>query len=166
MQTLRGLARYNDWANQRVFDTCTAIDQGQLSDEARGTYGSVADTLAHLVEVEDIYLLMLQDRDPSELTQDETYLTHDTAWFAKRSQQLGQNYRTLLQAHDDAWLDGQFVVPWFGFPLSRRDGLLQVWTHSAQHRAQVLSALGAHGIDVPDVDYIFMLSLAQDESQN
>jgi uncharacterized damage-inducible protein DinB len=68
----------------------------------------------------------------------------------------------MLSRNDEAWLESTFSVPWFGFALSRRDGLLQVWTHSAQHRAQVLSALGSHDIEVPDVDYIFMLSLEPD----
>jgi len=163
MQTLRRLARYNGWANQRVFEACAALSPEQLAEIERGTVGSIGETLAHLVEVEDIYRLMLQGRDPGELTGDASYLTHDTPWFAGRSQQLGDEYQTLLNAHDDGWLQESFVVPWFGFALSRRDGLLQAWMHSAQHRAQILSALGTHGIDVPDVDYIFMLSLDQEQ---
>lgn len=165
MKTLRQLARYNAWANRRVFETCAAIPASQLDEAARGTVGSVGETLAHLVEVEDIYLLMLQGRDSGELTNDDSYLTHDTPWFAQRSIKLGGAYKSNLETQDEDWLDSSFTVPWFGFPMSRRDGLLQVWTHSAQHRAQILSVLGAHGIDVPDVDYIFMLSQEQDASQ-
>ena len=164
MQTLRRLARYNAWANEQVFDACTAVPPGQLSEEAKGTYGSVVETLKHLVEVEEIYLLMLRGGDPKSLGQD--YLQHDDAWFAGRSRALGEEYRELLANQDEAWLDEQFVVPWFGFALSRRDGLIQVWTHSAQHRSQILSALGSHGVDVPDVDYIFMLSFDQDGSKS
>ncbi len=164
MRTLLSLARHNTWANDRVFDACTAVPPGQLSDAAKGTYGSVVETLKHLVEVEEIYLLMLRGSDPKSLGKD--YLQHDAAWFAERSRALGEEYRALLANQDEAWLEDQFVVPWFGFALSRRDGLIQVWMHSAQHRSQVLSALGSHGVDVPDVDYIFMLSLEQDGSKS
>ncbi|MGA7669844.1 MAG: DinB family protein [Nitrolancea sp.] len=162
MQTLRRMARHNAWENARVFDTCAAIAPEQLSEEARGTYGSVGDTLAHLAEVEDIYLLMLRGDDVGQVTNDDSYMTHDTAWFANRSRELSDGYRETLESNNEAWLGETFVVPWFGFPITRRDGLLQVWMHSAQHRAQVLSALGSHGIEVPDVDYIYMLSLEQE----
>lgn len=165
MQTLLSVARYNAWANQRVFDACAAIAPDQLSEEARGTYGSVKETLAHLVEVEDIYLLMVRGDDLTKVTKDENYMSHDAAWFANRSRELGDGYRQMLDANDDDWLEETFVVPWFGFPITRRDGLLQVWMHSAQHRAQVLSALGSHGIEVPDVDYIYMLSLEKENQE-
>jgi uncharacterized damage-inducible protein DinB len=41
------------------------------------------------------------------------------------------------------------------------DGLIQVVGHSAQHRAQVLSVLGQHGVEVPDLDYVLMLREAR-----
>jgi uncharacterized damage-inducible protein DinB len=164
METLKCLARYNAWANRRVFDACDAVPVDLLSEEARGTYGSVAETLKHLSEVEEIYLLMLQGQDPKSLGDD--YQEHDTVWFSERSGTLGDEYGSLLTSHDASWLEGQFVVPWFGFPMTRRDGLLQVWMHSAQHRSQVLSELGSHGVDVPDIDYVYMLSLEQGAAQN
>jgi len=159
MQTLLDLARYNDWANQRVFDASKALSTADLSAEAKGTYGSVQETLAHLVEVEDIYLLMLQGGDVSKLTGDDSYMSHDTDWFANRSRELGAEYQALLAAKDQTWLSDLFTVPWFGFPMSHRAGLLQAWTHSAQHRSQILSELGSHGLETPDIDYIYMLSM-------
>jgi uncharacterized damage-inducible protein DinB len=166
MQTLRDLARYNSWANQRVFASATALSGAVLSAEARGTYGSVKLTLAHLVEVEDIYLLMLQGSDPSAVTGNDNYFAHDTVWFAQRSRDLGAVYDALLAAQDEAWLASLFTVPWFGFPMSRRAGLLQTWTHSAQHRSQILSELGSHGIETPDIDYVYMLSLEHEAAGN
>jgi uncharacterized damage-inducible protein DinB len=157
MQTLLNLAHYNAWANQRVFDTSAALSTAILSAEAKGTYGSVQETLAHLVEVEEIYLLMLQDADVNSWDSD-AFMGHDNAWFAQRSRALGAEYQALLAGNDESWLSDQFVVPWFGFPISHRDGLLQAWTHSAQHRSQILSELGSHGFQTPDIDYIFMRS--------
>ena len=161
MRTLLDLARYNAWANQRVFATSAALSSAVLSAEAKGTYGSVQETLAHLVEVEEIYLLMLQERNLQGWDSDE-FMTHDAAWFVQRSRELGTEYQSLLAGKDESWLSDQFVVPWFGFPISRRDGLLQAWTHSAQHRSQILSELGSHGLQPPDIDYIFMRSEEQE----
>lgn len=166
MQTLRELGRYNAWANQRVFDASKALTTAILSAEAKGTYGSVKLTLAHLVEVEDIYLLMLKGSDPSAVTGDDSYFSHDADWFAQRSRELGAEYQALLATQDNTWLADRFTVPWFGFPMSHRDGLLQTWTHSGQHRSQILSELGSHGIETPDIDYVYMLSLEQDAAGN
>jgi uncharacterized damage-inducible protein DinB len=164
MQTLLDLAHYNDWANSRVFDATAALSSAVLSAEAKGTYGSVQETLAHLVEVEEIYLLMLQGRDPQSFDSD-AFMAHDTVWFGNRSRELGAEYVALLEANSEDWLAGQFVVPWFGFPISHRDGLLQAWTHSAQHRSQILSELGSHGLQTPDIDYIFMLDQAREGAE-
>lgn len=165
LTTLLQLASYNAWANQRVFETCVAVSSDQLGEEAKGTYGSIAETLAHVVEVEDVYRLMLLGRDPKELTGGGDYMQHDAAWFAERSRQLGNEYVAMLDKRDSNWLESTFVVPWFDMTLTRRDGLLQTWMHSAQHRAQVLSTLGVLGFDVPDVDYIFMLTLERDAAE-
>ncbi|MGH2457769.1 MAG: DinB family protein [Chloroflexota bacterium] len=72
-----------------------------------------------------------------------------------------ENTLSHLMGVEDAYLAmirGQpLSVPWIKAPLTARDGLLQVLTHSGQHRAQVFSVLGARGIDVPGLDYVMML---------
>ena len=158
MRTLRQLARYNAWANARVFSLCETADPTLLAETDQGSIGSVEETLKHLVSVEDAYLTMLQDRDLQEaLGSREAYAAHDLAWFARRSAEVAQGYEALLSERDEIWLEGRMQVPWFDFPMTVRDGLLQAFTHSAQHRAQVLSVLGTRGVAVPDVDYVFMV---------
>ena len=157
METLRKLAEYDGWANQIVFKTVAAAANDQIEESDRGTFGSIRDTLTHLVGVAEAYLSMLQDSHPETgMGTEEEYFGHDLAWFGERAQQLSQGYADLLASHDNAWLETRFVIPWFSRPLSRRDGLIQVFTHSAQHRAQVLSALGSRGYQVPDVDYVML----------
>lgn len=151
MDTLRNLYAHHAWANARVFTTCRAVDRQRLDEQAPGTYGSLAQTLRHLVVVEDAYIHMLRG-DP--LDQIESRNEHDLEWFAERSTQLGQEYLAVLDRADASFLTAPLNVPWFDFPLTKHDGLLQVLSHSAQHRAQTLSVLGAHGVDVPDLDYV------------
>ena len=158
MRTLRQLARYNAWANERVFSLCENADPALLTETDQGSIGSVEETLKHLVSVEDAYLAMVQDRDLQEaLGSREAYAVHDLAWFARRSGEVAEGYAALLSGRDETWLDGRMQVPWFDFPMTVRDGLLQAFTHSSQHRAQVLSVLGTGGVAVPDVDYVFMV---------
>src|SRR5262249_10925031 len=151
--------RYNTWANGRVVDLCRSLDADLLRDDAGGTLGSVEGTLIHLVTVEESYLAMLQGRDlAAAFGSREEDRAHDLAWFLDRAACWADGYASLLDARDAAWLAQPLTVPWFGeLPLTMRDGLLQVFTHSTQHRAQVLSVLGARGITVPEMDYVFML---------
>ena len=158
MDTLRQLCRYNAWANRRVFDCCRAVDPAALGADARGTIGTIEETLKHLVRVEDVYLVMLRGEDPrTAMPPQEEYRRHDLAWFADRVEQVGRGYMALLEHADEPFLAAQFKIPWFERPISRRDGVLQALTHSAQHRAQVLSTLGERGLAVPDVDLVLML---------
>jgi len=158
METERRLVHYNAWANRRVFALCASVEGERLRETDGGSIGSIEQTLKHLVGVEDVYLQMLEGREPGGGfgSQDE-YFGHDIAWFRARSEEVADGYLALLDGRDEAWLEGTMRVPWFDFPMTLRDGLLQALTHSAQHRAQVFSVLGAQGVAVPDVDYVLMM---------
>jgi uncharacterized damage-inducible protein DinB len=157
VDSLRRLARYNTWANGRVWRIVGDVAPSLLDQRSGGTFGSVNSTLKHLVLVEDRFLAAARGRDPmEELGPPDAYLAHQLPWFADRLAVVGQSYQELLAAADDAFLAAALAGGrWVG--LDKRDGLLQVFTHSAHHRAHVLSALGEHGLQVPDIDYLIML---------
>ena len=71
----------------------------------------------------------------------------------------------LLESSTDDRLASPLNVPWFDFALTRRDGLIQVLSHSAQHRSQVLSWLSRQGIQTPDLDYVLMLRETHEASK-
>lgn len=151
MRTLQSLYAYNTWANARVFAVCREVDQPQLEEQAPGTFGTIAVTLQHLVVVEDVYARMLRD-EPLERV--DSRGDHDLDWLAERAAQLGGEYARMLAGAGASFYDEPLRVPWFDFALAKHDGLLQVLSHSAQHRAQVFSILGARGVEVPDLDYV------------
>jgi len=156
MRTLTDMFAYNTWANAQVFATCGAVDQTWLDAQAPGTYGTISETLMHMIQVESVYAIMLRDEPlPTREAQD-ALLAHDLAWYADTAARLGGVYAELASAHD-AYYAEPLHVPWFDFALTKHDGLLQVLSHSAQHRAQVFSVLGQHGIDVPNLDYVFFV---------
>jgi uncharacterized damage-inducible protein DinB len=85
------------------------------------------------------------------------YEAHDLAWFADRAEELAEDYDRLLTEVDEEFLRSEFKVPWFKAPMTRREGIMQAFLHSTQHRAQVMSALGDRGLAVPNLDYPVML---------
>ena len=162
METLRRLYPYNGWANARVLALCRDLPPEALTEDAAGTQGSIASTIKHLIAVEAFYLAILQGSDPTQgyATRDE-YFAHDIDWFFEQPAALADGYAQLLAASDEAALTRLIQLPWFGFPFTAHDGLVQVLMHSALHRAQLLSALGARGVAVPDLDYVLMLGETQ-----
>lgn len=161
MRTLADLYAYNTWANAQVFAVCRDLDQARLDENAPGTHGTLTDTLQHLVQVETAYALMLRDEPlPPREARDE-FFKHDLAWYAETTARAGQMYAELLANAGDTWYDEPLHVPWFDFALTKHDGLLQVLSHSAQHRAQVFSVLGQRGIEVPDLDYVLFVQSKQ-----
>ena len=74
-----------------------------------------------------------------------------------RLAELGATFRAWVEQATPEDLARRLPITWLDFELSAREALLQVLSHSAQHRSQVLSVLGAHGIEVPDLDYVLLL---------
>ena len=162
MQDLITLFRHNTWANAKVFDLAAQQDPEMVQAAAPGTRDSVKGTLAHLAAVEYTYLAMLEQRPPGSREDMMRWAAHDLVWFPDQMRQIGSAFVRVLQASSDDTLAAPLSVPWFDFAMTCRDGLLQVLTHSAQHRSQVLSWLSAQGIATPDLDYVLMLREAHE----
>lgn len=159
MPTLLRLARHSRWANRIVLDLCSDLDSTALVAPVSGTIGSIRQTLEHLIWIEHDCLEMLGGR-PQLGTADEIlarlaeYRQLDFASLRARGDEVAAGLEQAIEAIDAAALD----EPLLRTPaISRRDWLLHVLTHSAHHRAQVLTALGQRGVAVPDVDYVFYL---------
>ena len=157
MRTLSELYAYNTWANAQVFAVCRDVDQAWLDENAPGTYGTLTETLKHMVSVETAYAQMLQDKPLATKEARDEFFAHDLTWFAETTARVGRRYAELLAHASDAFFDEPLHVPWFDFVLTKQDGLLQVLSHSAQHRAQVFSVLGQRGVAVPDLDYVLFV---------
>ena len=63
---LSELFKHNLWANLRLLDVCARLDQVQLDATVPGTYGSIHDTLIHLITAEGRYVALLSDRQPDQ----------------------------------------------------------------------------------------------------
>lgn len=56
LETIRALHRYNAWANQRVLDTVSRVAPADFATDLKSSYGSIRDTLTHMVWSEWIWL--------------------------------------------------------------------------------------------------------------
>lgn len=163
MNALANMYAYNAWANAQVFALCRDVNSTWLDEQASGTYGTITETLKHLAQVEFVYSLMLQNKPLPTGEARDAFIAHDLTWYADTVARVGREYAALIANANDAYYDQPLHVPWFDFALTKQDGLLQVLSHSAQHRAQVFSVLGQHGVEVPDLDYVLFVRATQTE---
>jgi len=56
LETIRALFDYNEWANRRTLEGCELLSSDQLLEPLGGSFGSVRNTLAHIMDVEWLYL--------------------------------------------------------------------------------------------------------------
>ncbi len=76
------------WATVRVLDACSALDDAQLATAVPGTYGSIIQTLRHLVDGDVFYLDVLRGGPPEH--------------FHKEGSDI-PTLRAVMDAHDAVW---------------------------------------------------------------
>src|SRR5688500_10910894 len=129
--TLQRLFQHNAWAYEQVFQVCLAQSAGLLDQEAPGTSGTISGTLKHLTGVEDVLFAQISGAGVAAIGPFEAYEARDVIWFAQRSAQLASDYLDWLSQVDDSALEQPLQIPWFDFPVTVREGFIQVLTNSA-----------------------------------
>src|SRR5881398_2709746 len=57
--------KYNLWANLRLLDACAQLSDAQLDATTKGTFGSVRETLMHMLAAEEGYTRALTGKIPT-----------------------------------------------------------------------------------------------------
>ena len=136
------------WATVQVLDTCAALDDQHLAVPVPGTYGSIIDTLRHLVGADVFYLDVLtgQPEPFDEATSDIPTLHNVMQAHGDRWQQLLADRRdpasVVIEYEDSGW---ETLAP-LGIRLA------QAIHHGTDHRSQVCTALTALGVKPPLID--------------
>lgn len=138
------------WATTRLIDACLALDTKQLATAVPGTYGSILETMRHLVEGDSDYLSIMTG-DRSHLIESEHM---DLPELRVVMENDGAHWLRLL-AHD---LDPSAMVKEIdeedGFERDATIGirLAQALHHGTDHRSQICTALTALGMEPPGID--------------
>jgi uncharacterized damage-inducible protein DinB len=151
MAALHELLRFTSWANERVIQACASLSAEQLRRPFADLYGTPLETLTHLISIEHNYLRLMRGEDVRPLSFD------DVAGAAATSESTADGYREFIGglANDD--LQRTFHMPGLGSDLTLEQGIIQVTTHSTQHRADLASALTRLGLTPPPLDYVQFL---------
>ena len=156
MNALLELFRHKTWATLRLIELCQSLAAEDLGATIPGTFGTIRETLRHLVDSEEGYFSILtrerfRTRDEAaafvrpERVPDGAVMLDE---LAERIRRLGPRWEDLAQDTD---LPGREVTTTDGWRIPEAVAMAQAIHHADDHRSHVLSSLGARGVVLPDL---------------
>ena len=152
-------ARYNEWANRRLYDAAAELPDADYRAECGAFFGSVHRTLNHLLVTDRIWMWRLSGDGP-------TYTALDVVPYndlaALRPEREAEDKRIIgfVNGLDDARLAGSVTYRTITSPQEITQplgpALLHLFNHETHHRGQVhalLSGLGGREA-APSLDLI------------
>ena len=140
------------WATLQLIDVCLALNDAQLASAVPGTYGSILQTMRHLVgsDTFDVYVLSQGKTAPI----DEELMVLGDLRIVMESN--GAAWSRLLEEYRDPDVVVQEVDPGDGYQRDAPVGLRLAGTlqHGTDHRSQVCTALTALGVEPPRIDVL------------
>ena len=136
------------WATELLIDACTALSPEQLKTPAPGTYGSIADTLRHIVGSDSWYLSFFRSEQTAPIDEERMSLAELRSVMTNN----GNAWTELLASEIDP--DADVVESDDGLEFLSPTGvrLAQVIHHGTDHRSQVCTALTSLGLTPPEID--------------
>jgi len=138
--------RQNEWANLALIDLCSGLSDEQLDATVPGTYGTIRETLRHIVSAEGGYAFRLGDEPTTRLKGNDPWPGFDAlAEMASAAAEVfvasvsGDPSRTIRVGGDDPWDTEAAVIA------------VQVLNHGTEHRSQIATILTTLGIEPPEL---------------
>ncbi|HEX9364835.1 MAG TPA: DinB family protein [Candidatus Dormibacteraeota bacterium] len=139
--------RHKTWATLQLIDFCRGLRDEQLDATTPGTYGSIRETLRHLVRAEEGYFARLTGKRFQEPLPESGGVPLDE--LAERIRRLGPEWEKLAQ---DADAQAKLFTTDDGWRLAGALLMAQAVHHADDHRTHVMSVISAIGIEGPDLD--------------
>jgi uncharacterized damage-inducible protein DinB len=140
---------HHEWATLRLLDVCQELGPEQLETAVPGTYGSILDTMRHLVAADSSYLFVTTRGRTQPIDEEGMALPalraefegHGDAWASLLAE--GPDPDEVLERHRD---DGSETHAPMGIRLA------QALHHGTDHRSQICTALTTLGVEPPSID--------------
>jgi uncharacterized damage-inducible protein DinB len=145
-EALVDLYRHKSWATVSLIEFCEGVGDEVLDATTPGTYGTIRDTLRHLVGAEEGYFFRLTGKRFSEPMPEGPVPLPD---LAERIRVLSPHWEALAR---DAFVAVRKVTTTDGWQLAGAVVMAQAIHHADDHRTHVMSVLSANGVEGPDLD--------------
>ena len=142
------LFEHNVWANLKLLDFCEQLSDEQLDTTAIGCFGSIRDTLLHIVGAEVGYVQRVNGRLPGKPPAADGFpgfasLRQDARWASDELKELARTARAGTTVRQQP--PRQRVA----YPLASL--IVQAVSHSTEHRTQVSAIITQLGLEPPDL---------------
>lgn len=163
-EILLHLSRHNVWATKTLIDACRTLTPEQLTAPASAAYGSIIETLNHLVMSDGSYLFSLGGPQTSWVASYQRELDRVPEWWidgpledradldelAARTDETERLWRSLFDS-EELDVDRVLVLDSGTYECPAGIVLAQVFHHGSVHREQVCAMLTGFGIEPPDI---------------
>ena len=146
---LHDLSRHNAWATARLLEFCQDLDDASLNATVPGTYGSILETLRHIVASEGSYLYRLTGESSVRGWSPDDPVGLDVV--RERAVLLASTWEQFLVGDVDAERLGEARGDDGLFAVRAGVFITQAFHHANEHRAHVCTILGATGHEPPDL---------------
>ena len=149
-ESLVEMFRHNAWANQRLFEACEGLSDAQLDATVVGTFGSIRNTLVHIVGAQERYVAALAESGPVSVIRERDSFP-GLAELRDGARTSGEALVKLAaQAQSGATVTTTYRGEGYTLPVWLL--LVQAINHATEHRAQVAANLTQLGIEPPSMD--------------
>ncbi len=147
---LHDLARHNAWATKELLEYCRGLGEPTLEATAPSTYGTILETLRHIINSEASYLYRLTGAWSERPWQRDETVGLDV--LTERATVLADTWEQFLAGDVDTERLGEAQGD-EGEVYAVRAGVFitQALHHANEHRAHICTILGALGHEPPDV---------------
>lgn len=147
--------RYDRWAMERTFDAAAAVDPARLDEDLGSSFGSVRETLLHVVASEWIWLRRWKGTSPAGMPED--WVSLPLAGIRREWEAVDAERTEFLEALGEDDLDAELdYTNTAGEPRCHAlwQLLRHVVNHSSYHRGQVTTMLRQSGAEATGTDMV------------
>jgi len=150
-------ARYNQWANNRIYSVAGKLDSDALWEDRRGFFKSIAATMNHILLADVLYRQRLE-KTPVTFKRLDEILYADFGELQKAHAAQDKWYIEFCDRLPPQALEGTLsfdtVETGEHFSLPLRMCLTNLFEHQIHHRGQVHHMISHAGLYPPPVDFI------------
>jgi uncharacterized damage-inducible protein DinB len=155
----RRFARYNAWANRRLYDACGALGDADYRTRRPSFFGSIHATLNHILVGDRIWLSRFQGR-PHDIRSLDQVLHDDFA--ALRSAREAEDRHILAYAEglSEATLKSTLAyrnMAGQDMAIPLEAAIAHFFNHQTHHRGQVHGMLSGTPVSPPPLDLLYFL---------
>ncbi len=146
--TLTTLFSHHLWANLRLLERCADLTPDQMEATMVGAYGSIYETLEHIVRSEKSYFTRISTGQPYRRPENPPRMA-----VADMIDSMRETGTGLIEWASKVQVEETVEVDWDGTPrgVPKTILLTQALFHAAEHREQIKSIMTQIGIEPPDL---------------